>query len=128
MEARKMKVGSTIDAAQQSDFLVLFLEGALSDVSKSRPKKMKELCAYLNKKSRRKKIGTSSARETNSLLLQLIASQIVEFQVISDSNKDKREIGWKLGRVKNDASASGDDFVHRLDRSWNGITCQEPSP
>jgi hypothetical protein len=41
--------------------LVLFLESALSDVSKLRPKKMKDLCACLNKKSRWKKIGTLSA-------------------------------------------------------------------
>jgi superfamily II DNA helicase RecQ len=104
--------------------LVQTLEQAFADVSSARPQKMKDLCIYLNQKARRKKIGTSSARETNGLLLQLIAAKIVQFHVISDASNDKREIGWKLGRVENDTSATGDDFVYRLDQSWDGIACR----
>jgi hypothetical protein len=100
--------GTLISLLQQTRQL---LSSALSDVSMSRPKKR-----------------TFSARKTNVWLLPLIASQIAEFQVISDYKMDKRKIGCKSGRVWCHGSALGDGFVHHPDQSWDGVACHKSLP
>jgi len=122
---RKVKV---IEQLETANYLLAAEES-------NAPKTMDQLLSFLNNAETRKTIFVKksaspplSGRDTNYLVLQLLAHGIIQFRKLSNVDNTKLEVGWMLGKNPSSSDSAGSiDFAYKHLACWRGINVEVSS-